>query len=61
MARVDEALTTIGETGEHWTDTLLHRICGEILLKRDPVNTAPAQEAFLTAIAVAGQRKAKKL
>ena len=28
-------------------------------LKRDPANTAPAEEAFLTAIAVAQQQKAK--
>jgi tetratricopeptide (TPR) repeat protein len=32
---------------------------GEILLKRDPVNTGPAEEAFLTAIAIARQQKAK--
>ena len=47
------------ETGEHWTDAFLHRIRGEILLKRDPANTAPAEEAFLTAIAIAQQQKAR--
>ena len=31
----------------------------EILLKRDPANPAPAEEAFLTAIAVAQQQKAR--
>ena len=34
----------------------LHRARGEILLKRDPANSAPAEEAFLTAIAVAKQQ-----
>jgi hypothetical protein len=29
------------------TDAFLHRIRGEVLLKRDPANTAPAEEAFL--------------
>ena len=29
---------------------------GEILLKRDPANPAPAEEAFLTAIAIAKQQ-----
>jgi predicted ATPase len=29
------------------------------LLKRDPVNTAPAEEAFLSAIAIAQQQKAR--
>ena len=56
---VNEALTLADETGEHWTDAFLHRIRGEILLKRDPANTGSAEEAFLTAIAVAQQQKAK--
>ena len=47
LTRIDEALALAGETGEHWTDAFLHRIRGEILLKRDPANTAPAEEAFL--------------
>jgi hypothetical protein len=38
---------------------LLHRIRGEILLRRDPTNTASAEEALLFAIAVAQQQKAK--
>jgi predicted ATPase len=59
LVLIDEGLTLAGETGEHWTDALLHRIRAEILVKRDPANTAPAEEAFLTAIAVAQQQKAK--
>ena len=59
LTRVDEALALAGETGERWSDALLHRIRAEILFKCDPVNTAPAEEAFLTAIAVAQQQKAK--
>ena len=57
--RIDEALKLAGETGEHWTDALLHRIRGEILWKREPANAAPAEEAFLTAIAIAQQQKAR--
>jgi predicted ATPase len=56
---IDEALALANETGERWTDALLHRFRGEILLKRDPANTAPAEEAFLAAIAVAQAQKAK--
>jgi class 3 adenylate cyclase/predicted RNase H-like nuclease len=59
LSRIDEALVLAVETGEHWTDAFLRRIRGEILLKRDPANTAPAEEAFLTAIAVAQQQKAR--
>ena len=54
-----KALELAQETGEHWTDAFLHRIRGDILLKRDPTNSSPAEEAFLTAIAVAQQQKAK--
>ena len=58
-AHIYEALALAQQTGEHWTDAFLHRIRGEILLKLNPTNTAPAEEAFLTAIAVAQQQKAK--
>ena len=33
LAEIDKALVLAGQTGEHWTDALLHRIRGEILLK----------------------------
>jgi predicted ATPase len=59
LARIDAALAVAAETGERWTDAFLHRIRGEILWKRDPANTAPAEEAFLTAIAIAQQQKAR--
>jgi predicted ATPase len=59
LARIDEALALASETGERWTDAFLHRIRGEILLKRHLANKAPAEEAFLTAIAVAQQQKAR--
>jgi predicted ATPase len=42
LRRVDEALALAAETGEHWTDSLLHRIRGEILLKHDPANNGLA-------------------
>jgi predicted ATPase len=59
LTRIDEALGLAQQTGEHWTDSFLHRIRGEILLKRDPANTVPAEGAFLTAIAIAQQQKAR--
>ena len=58
-ARIDEALALAQQTGEHWTDAFLHRIRGEILLKLNSANTAPAEDAFLTAIGIAQQQKAK--
>jgi tetratricopeptide (TPR) repeat protein len=59
FTEVEKALVIASDTGEHWSDSLLHRIRGGILLKRDPTNRAPAEEAFLTAIAIAQQQKAK--
>jgi tetratricopeptide (TPR) repeat protein len=58
-ARIYEALALAQQTGERWTDAFLHRIRGEILLKLNPANTAPAEDAFLTAIAVAREQKAR--
>jgi predicted ATPase len=59
LTRIDEALALAGETGEHWSDAVLHGIRGDILLKHDPANTVPAEEAFLTAIAIAQEQKAR--
>jgi predicted ATPase len=59
LTRIDEALAFAGQTGEHWTDAFLHRIRGEILLKSDPTNTAPSEEAFSMAIEIARHQKAR--
>jgi predicted ATPase len=59
LNRIDQSLALASKTGEHWTDAFLHRIRGDILLKHEPANTAPAEEAFLTAIAIAQQQKAR--
>ena len=59
LAGIDEALALAGETGEHWFDAGLHRIRGEILLKQNPADPAPAEAAFLAAISVAQQQKAR--
>jgi class 3 adenylate cyclase/predicted ATPase len=59
LARIDEALALASRTGERWTDAFLHCIRGKILLKRDPANTAAAEEAFHAAIAIARQQKAR--
>ena len=45
--------------GERWFAAETNRIRGEILLKRDLGDTAPAEEAYRTAIAIAQQQKAQ--
>lgn len=59
LSRIDEALGLARDAGERWSDAFLHRLRGEILLMRDPANTAPAEEAFQAAVAVAQQQKAR--
>jgi class 3 adenylate cyclase/predicted ATPase len=56
LATVDQGLALAEDTGEHWKDPLLFRRKGEILLRRDPANLAPAEEAFQSAIAIAKQQ-----
>ena len=56
LAILDEALATCERTGHRAFEAELHRVRGEMLLKRDPANPAPAEEALLTAIAVAKQQ-----
>ena len=56
VAILDEALATCDRLGHRAFEAELHRARGEILLKRDPANPAPAEEAFQAAIAVAKQQ-----
>jgi predicted ATPase len=56
VAIVDEALATADRLGHRTFEAELHRARGETLLKRDPANSAAAEEAFLAAIAVAKQQ-----
>jgi predicted ATPase len=59
LAGLGEAIALAGETGEHWFDAGLHRIRGEILVKQDAADPAPAEAAFLAAIAVAQRQEAR--
>jgi hypothetical protein len=53
LAQIDSALKLADVTGEYWSDAFLHRLRGRILLKRDPPNTAMAEQAFITASTIA--------
>jgi predicted ATPase len=56
---LENAIAEIERGGQRWCAAEAHRIRGEILWKRDPANMAPAEEAFLTAIAIAQRQKAR--
>ena len=59
IAILDEAQATEDRLGYRAFEAELHRVRGDLLLKLDPANPAPAEEAFLTAIAVAKQQGAR--
>ena len=59
IAILDEALATCDRTGYRAYEAELHRVRGDLLLKRDPANSSPAEDAFLTAIAIAKQQGAR--
>ena len=59
LAVIDEGLAIAQDGGQNYTDAYLHRLRGDILLRRDPVNSAPAEEAYKTAIGIAKQQDAR--
>jgi hypothetical protein len=59
VAVLNEALTTADGLGYRTFEAELHRARGDILLQRDPANSAPAEEAFLRAIAIAKRQGAQ--
>jgi predicted ATPase len=59
VAILDEAIETCKRTGYRAFHADLHRARGEILLKRDPANPAPAAQEFETAIAIAEEQGAR--
>ena len=56
-AHIDEALALAERTGERWTDALLNRIRGDVLLKAH--NPAAAEQAYLDAVAIARLQPAR--
>jgi predicted ATPase len=59
LAILDETLATSERTGDRKFDAELHRVRGQMLLKRAPANPAAAEEALLTAIAVSKQQSTR--
>jgi predicted ATPase len=58
-ASLDSAIAVSERTGQHTFDAEVFRTRGEILLKQNPADPAPAEEAFLAAIAIAQSQKAR--
>ena len=59
LRRLDDALAELEATEARWYEAEMHRIRGEILLKRDPADTAAAERSLQAAITVAQSQKAR--
>ena len=59
LRRLDEALAELERTENRWYEAEMHRIRAEILLKRDPADTAAAEQSLQTAIAITQSQKAR--
>jgi predicted ATPase len=59
LRRLDDALAELERTENRWYEAEMHRIRGEILLKRDPANTAAAEQSLQAAIAIAQSQRAR--
>jgi predicted ATPase len=59
LATIESAVAQAERTGQRTFAAEVQRIRGEILLKQNPAAPAPAEAAFLAAIAVAQQQKAR--
>ena len=61
LARIDEALALAQQIEQRCNLVFMYRLRGEILLKRDPNNPAPAEDSFKTAIGIAKDQGARSL
>ena len=59
LRRLDDALAGLEATENRWYDAEIHRIRAGILLKRDPADTAAAEQSLQAAIAIAQSQKAR--
>jgi len=59
LRRLDDASALLERTEQRLYEPELHRIRGEILLKRDPADTAAAEQSLQAAIAIAQSQKAR--
>ena len=59
LERIDEALALARQVDNRCDLAFPHLLRGELLLKRDPSNPAPAEEAFQGALKIANQQGAR--
>jgi predicted ATPase len=56
---IEDALVLVGHEGRRWYEADVHRMKGELLLKRDATATKLAEECFRSALEIARRQGAK--
>jgi predicted ATPase len=59
LRRLADALAELEATEARWYEAEMHRIRAGIILRRDPANTAAAEQSWQAAIAIAQSQKAR--
>jgi predicted ATPase len=59
LRRLDDALAEAERTEQRWYEAEMHRIRAGILLRRNPADTAAAEQSLRVAIAIAQSQKAR--
>jgi len=59
MEILRELIVWAEQSGQHWLDAELHRVQGELLLRRDPPNVSTAEDAFNKAVEIARSQQTK--
>jgi predicted ATPase len=54
-----ELVACAEQSGQHWLDAELHRVQGELLLRRCPPNVSSAEDAFNRALEIARSQQTK--
>jgi class 3 adenylate cyclase/tetratricopeptide (TPR) repeat protein len=56
---LEELIVWTEQSGQHWLDSELHRVRGELLLRRDPPNAYGAEDAFNRALEIARSQQTR--
>jgi predicted ATPase len=59
LAQIDEGLATADGGGQAYNEPFLHRLRGDLLLKRNPDDPALAEDAYRTAVMLATKQGAR--
>ena len=59
LATLDAQLAENADTGQRWFDSEVHRVRGELLLRREPADVAMAEVAFTRALKIAQHQQTR--